>query len=89
VKDVNTKEVIVKIVNTKGAPQKVNLNFKNTKLESKGELITLKGDQLNDENSFAAPKKISPITSTLTLNGTNANLNLAAYSVTVVKIKMK
>ena len=89
VKDVNTKEVIVKIVNTKGAPQKVNLNFKNTKLESKGELITLKGDQLNDENSFAAPKKISPITSTLTLKGTNANLNLAAYSVTVVKIKMK
>lgn len=89
VKDVNTKEVIVKIVNTKGAPQKVNLNFKNTKLESKGELITLKGDQLNDENSFATPKKISPITSTLTLNGTDANLNLAAYSVTVVKLKMK
>lgn len=89
VKDVNTKEVIVKIVNTKGALQKVNLNFKNTKLESKGELITLKGDQLNDENSFATPKKISPITSTLTLNGTNANLNLAAYSVTVLKIKMK
>jgi len=89
VKDINTKEVIVKIVNTKDAPQKVNLNFKNAKLESKGELITLKGDQLNDENSFATPKKISPITSMLTLNGTDTNLNLAAYSVTVLKIKMK
>jgi alpha-N-arabinofuranosidase len=60
VKDVNTNEVIVKLVNTSATAQEVNVDLKGTKLASKGTITTLTSPNLQDENSFANPKKISP-----------------------------
>lgn len=89
VKDVNTKEVIVKLVNTAATAQEVNLDLKGSKLASKGTVITLTSPNLQDENSFANPKKISPTENELKLKGEKAKMNLPAYSVTVLKIMLK
>lgn len=89
VKDVDTKEVIVKIVNTAAKAQEIAVDLKGSKLQSKGKIITLTSPNLEDENSFAAPKKISPTESEYTLKSDKAQLNLAPYSVTVLKLKMK
>lgn len=89
VKDINTKEVIVKVVNTAATPQEITVDLKGSKLESKGNVITLTSANLIDENSFAAPVKIFPTTSEYKLKGDKAPINLPAYSVTVLKLKMK
>jgi alpha-N-arabinofuranosidase len=89
VKDLNTKEVILKLVNTAAAPQEVNINLKGSKLASKGTGITLTSSNLQDENSFADPKKISPTAHDFKLKGEHVQMGLPAYSVTVLKIPMK
>lgn len=89
VKDINTKEVIVKLVNTAATAQAVNVALKGTKLQAKGTIITLTSANLQDENSFANPKKISPIENVFNLNGDKAQTSLPPYSVTVLKLKMK
>ena len=89
VKDVNSKEVIVKLVNTAATAQEVNVALKGTKLQAKGTIITLTSPNLQDENSFANPKKISPIENVFNLNGDKAQTSLPPYSVTVLKLKMK
>lgn len=89
VKDVNTNEVIVKLVNTSATAQEVNVDLKGTKLASKGTITTLTSPNLQDENSFANPKKISPTETAFKLKNNKAQTSLPAYSVTVLKIKMK
>jgi alpha-N-arabinofuranosidase len=89
VKDVITKEVIVKLVNTSAAAQEVNVALKGTKLQAKGTIITLTSPNLQDENSFANPKKISPTENGFNLKGDKAQTSLPPYSVTVLKLKMK
>jgi alpha-N-arabinofuranosidase len=89
VKDVNTKEIIVKLVNTAATAQEIMVDLKGSKLESKGTVITLTSANLTDENSFAAPVKIFPTTSEYKLKGDKAPINLPAYSVTVLKLKLK
>lgn len=89
VKDVNSKEVIVKLVNTAATAQEVNVALKGTKLQAKGTIITLTSPNLQDENSFVNPKKISPTENEFNLNGDKAQTKLPPYSVTVLKLKMK
>lgn len=89
VKDATTKEVIVKLVNTSAKAQGIIIDLKGLKLQSKGTVITLTSPKLEDENSFASPKKISPTESEYILKSEKASLSLPAYSVTVLKLKMK
>ncbi|MNS10460.1 Extracellular exo-alpha-L-arabinofuranosidase precursor [compost metagenome] len=89
VKDVNTKEVIVKLVNTAATAQEVTVDLKGSKLQSKGTLTTLTSPNLQDENTFANPKKISPTESEYKLKSDKATMSLPAYSVTVLKLKLK
>lgn len=89
VKDINTKEVILKLVNTAATAQEVAVDLKGSKLQSKGTLTTLTSPNLQDENSFANPKKISPTEHDFKLKGEKAQMSLPAYSVTVLKVKMK
>lgn len=89
VKDVNSKEVILKIVNTSAASKNVSIDVKGAKLDSKGTALILKGDGINDENSFENPTKISPKESEFKVSGNKVQYDFPAYSVTVLKIKMK
>lgn len=89
VKDLITKEVIVKLVNTSAKAQDIIVDLQGSKFQSKGTVITLTSPNLEDENSFASPKKISPTESENILKSEKASLSLPAYSVTVLKLKMK
>lgn len=89
VKDINKKEVIIKLVNTAAKAQDLNIDLKGKKLVSKGVALTLKSENLTDVNSFELPKNMSPKESTVKLKGSNLHINIPAYSVTVLIFKMK
>ncbi|WP_369014866.1 alpha-L-arabinofuranosidase C-terminal domain-containing protein [Flavobacterium anhuiense] len=87
VKDVNSKEIIVKLVNTASTASDISIDLKGAKLASKGSLIRLVSANLQDENTFADPKKITPKQSEYKITKGNQQLNLPPYSVTVLKLK--
>ncbi|WP_345158565.1 alpha-L-arabinofuranosidase C-terminal domain-containing protein [Flavobacterium ginsengisoli] len=88
VKDANSKEIIIKLVNTAASSQEVNINLKGAKLSTKGTIIRLASASTQDENTFAEPKKITPKESEYKVIKGKQDLNLPAYSVTVLKLKM-
>jgi alpha-N-arabinofuranosidase len=88
VKDVKKKEVIIKLVNTAPAAQEINIDLKGAKLGSKGSIVRLASPGKEDENTFSDPKKITPKQSEYTIRKGNQQLNLPAYSVTVLKLKI-
>jgi len=87
--DKKSNELIIKIVNTLGKSQE-----RNVVIDSKGEfnnqakLTVLKSDRLDDVNSLTDPMMVKPVDQQLTLNGKNLLLNLPAYSVNVIRIKI-
>ncbi|MFI0490883.1 alpha-L-arabinofuranosidase C-terminal domain-containing protein [Flavobacterium sp.] len=89
VKDANSKEIIVKLVNASANAQDVNIDLKGGKLVGKGTVTTLTSPNLDDVNSFESPKKISPIESEFKLKGDKAQISLLPHSVTVLKLKMQ
>lgn len=88
VKDVNTKELIIKLVNTSSSSQEVTLDLKGAKVASKGILVTLSSPNLQDENTFADPVKISPKEKEYKVTKGKPELNVPAYSVSVLRLKM-
>ncbi|QGK73233.1 alpha-L-arabinofuranosidase C-terminal domain-containing protein [Flavobacterium sp. SLB02] len=88
VKDVKKKEVIIKLVNTAPAAQEINIDLKGAKLGSKGSIVRLSSPGREDENTFSDPKKITPKQSEYTITKGNQQLNLPAYSLTVLKLKI-
>lgn len=88
VKDTNSKEIIVKLVNTATSAQDISLDLKGTKLGSKGTITRLASPNTQDENTFADPKKITPKQAEYKITKGNQQLSLPAYSVTVLKLKI-
>jgi len=88
VKDANSKEIIVKFVNTAASAQDVSFDLKGAKLGSKGTITRLSSPNTQDENTFADPKKITPKQTEYKITKGNQQLSLPAYSVTVLKLKM-
>lgn len=88
-KDVNTKELIIKLVNTAAKAQDVNIDLKGVKVQSNGTMITLTSPKLEDENSFAAPTKISPVEKAYSWSTEKSTVKLPPYAVVVLKLKMK
>jgi alpha-N-arabinofuranosidase len=89
VKDLDTKEIILKVVNVEADAKQISIDVKGAKLESKGTALTLKADRKEAENSFQEPFKISPETNYFKAVGNTIPYNFPPYSVTVLKIKMK
>ena len=89
VKDVNKKELIVKLVNTSNENQKINLAINNITLASKGVIEILTSNNLSDENSFIAPMKISPITEPISISKNKIKVSLKKNSLSVVRVKIK
>ena len=88
VKDVITREIIVKLVNSSANAQDLNIDFKGNKFQSKGKVTTLTSAKLDDVNSFESPTKISPTESEIKCNGDKVSINLPAHSVSVLKLKL-
>ncbi|WP_428741934.1 alpha-L-arabinofuranosidase C-terminal domain-containing protein [Tenacibaculum sp.] len=88
VKDINKRELIIKLVNTKSSAQSVSIDLKGRKVKSKGTKTLLTSDNLVDVNSFESPNKISPVSSGFKLRGKKAILNLEPNSFTILKLSI-
>ena len=87
--DVDKKELILKLVNTSGKAQDLEINLSGKNLNSKGKMIVMTHQNLEDYNTLAEPTKIIPTEKDYKLSGKKAAVNLPAYSLVVLKLKMK
>ncbi len=86
--DKNTKEIIVKLVNASDKEQIVDLKFNGAKkLQTKGSVLVLKSNQLEDVNSFDNPTQVSPVENSITGKSKNYKVTLPAHSFSVVRLK--
>jgi alpha-L-arabinofuranosidase len=86
--DKNTKEIIVKLVNTSDKAQTSELQLTTgRKIASDGLLLVLKSESLDGVNSLDNPTQISPQQQALKVKGKTSTVSLPAYSMSVVKIK--
>jgi alpha-N-arabinofuranosidase len=88
--DQNTKEVIVKIVNAsdKVVHQQIQLTG-SRKILVDALLTVLKSEELNGMNSLEDPSKIKPADRTIKSKGKKLTVDLAPYSLSVVKFKIQ
>lgn len=77
------KQYIVKIGNSLGTPQTVNLTLKGVKKLASARQTLMKAS-LADENSLQKPDVVVPSTVDATLNGTSVSLTLPASSFSVI-----
>jgi alpha-N-arabinofuranosidase len=86
--DQNSKEIILKLVNSTDKEQKVTIALEGAKkLATKGTMTVMKSDDLTVFNSIEQPMKIVPIEQELTIKGKTVSNLLSASSFTVIKIK--
>jgi alpha-N-arabinofuranosidase len=87
--DRTNREVIVKLVNTSDKSIQKNLELAGSGTYRDGAIQTvLKGEKLDDVNSFTEPAKIKPVDRPVRVNNKTISLVLDPYSVNVVRIKM-
>lgn len=86
--DKATNELIVKIINTSGKEQSKEIVINGVNLGNTGIQTVLKGEKLDDVNSFTEPAKIKPVDKEIRVSGKKISMPLAAYSFNVVRIKM-
>lgn len=89
VTDEKTRQLIVKIINAAAKPQATSINVSGAKLKGAGKIIHLSSPNLSDENSFSSPKNIFPSENKFSTKGNKFNIELPAYSVTVLQLDMK
>ncbi|RZJ70583.1 alpha-L-arabinofuranosidase C-terminal domain-containing protein [Flavobacterium sp.] len=86
--DQNTKEVILKVVNTGNKAQKTDINLKGKKVASKGTMTVLSADDLKSENNFQK-ENITPKTSEFATKNSALSVEIPAYSFVILKVKMQ
>jgi alpha-L-arabinofuranosidase len=90
VSDKNTHEIILKIVNATGNTQTNEVSLENAgRIDSHGKLIVLKSEELNGMNSIDKPQQVFPIEQTIEIKGKKIELQLAPYSLSVVRVRVK
>ncbi|CAH1207608.1 Extracellular exo-alpha-L-arabinofuranosidase [Paenibacillus auburnensis] len=81
-------DVIVKAVNVLDTPLSARIELKELSAASnKAEVHELSGIELNAENSFADPQKVSPSSRTITFEGNCFDYDFPGHSVTVFRIQ--
>ncbi|MDC6386079.1 alpha-L-arabinofuranosidase [Flagellimonas taeanensis] len=88
VKDADTGELIIKIINTESHPQQLKLVTNNGTLDKTGAMFSLQSSDLQAVNSFEFPNMVSPKESTLTVITDMVEVAVEPYSVNVLKIKI-
>ena len=87
--DTKDGKVIIKLVNVSGSDQNVDISLKNAPALETSAKATILCGKPEDENSFANPKKVSPVTETITGISDSFTYKTKANSVTVLKLKTK
>lgn len=87
--DKNTKELIIKIVNTSGSEKNSPLQVDGlTTTATTASITILQNDNLTEANSLSNTMNISPKEENITIEANKMQLRLKPYSFTVVKVKM-
>ena len=87
--DTSTNELIIKLVNASGKERMNTLLLEGVKkIDTKAIVTVLKNDDLYSLNSFNQPMKVAPEETIITFKGPKINLTTAAYSFTVVRLKL-
>jgi alpha-L-arabinofuranosidase len=87
--DNKTNELVLKLVNTYAGEQSPVIDIEGAKkLAAKATLSVLKGGQLDKVNSLDDPTAVSPAPGEGVVKDNKLSIKLAAYSFTVVRIKM-
>jgi len=88
--DKNSREIIVKMVNTTGNTQVQKLYLKTSqKTLPKAQMIVLQNDEPASVNALEQPSTIKPVEEEITLKGKIVTLSLKPYSLSVIRIKQK
>jgi alpha-N-arabinofuranosidase len=85
--DKNTNEIIIKIVNSSDKAQTPEIQLTGAKKVNTKVVMTVLKSELNSVNSFEDPSKIKPVETTIELKGKTVKLELAPYSLSVIKIR--
>jgi len=81
-------EVIVKVVNGEDTPFSTEINLTNAvKVEPVGQIITLSSVSDKDDNSFAEPKKVTPVVSEYKGFSNSFKMEFLPNSFTILRIK--
>ena len=87
--DTMTNELIIKLVNASAKEQTNSILLEGIKkLAPKASMTVLQSDDLYSINSFDAPQKVAPKESVITVKGKKIELATAAYSFSVLRIKL-
>lgn len=88
-KNSKTGTIYLKIVNTAGTPQAVQIDLKGATIASEGTLVTLTSQNPEDTNSIKEPKKIVPVTSKVDGLGSSFTKTFAPYSINVLQMEIR
>ena len=89
--DRETGDTIIKLVNTSEKLQPMHINVAGTQkpIAESADVITLKAESLDAENSLMEPKLIAPEASVLSNAGESFDYELEPYSITVIRLHHK
>ena len=89
-RDSKSGVIYLKVVNTAGAVQRINVQIKGAKaIRAKGEAVVLAASKLDDTNSITEPNKVVPRTEKVSGLSADFTREFPAYSVTVLKLNSK
>ena len=83
----NGQQILIKAVNPYSVPLATTINLAGvSSLASTGTVVRLASTNPSDQNSFATPTYVSPVTNVISGVTTNFTLTLPAYSLSVIKL---
>ncbi len=88
VKDSNTNELIIKVVNTSEQGQNLSVEVAGGSVTNNVTVITMGMDDLQAENSFEEPMKISPKEGTASIEGNTIKAEIPSMTFSIYKISM-
>jgi alpha-L-arabinofuranosidase len=89
-RDSKSGTIFLKLVNSLGTPQPVNIQISGAKsVAAKGTATVLKADKIDDTNSLQEPKKIFPATEKISGLGAHFTHTLPPYSISILELKSK
>ncbi len=87
-KDANTSELIIKVVNTSEVGQNLSIIMEGGTTQESVEVLTMGMDDLEAENSFKDPFKISPKKGTASVEGNMLKASIPAQAFNIYKVKL-
>jgi alpha-L-arabinofuranosidase len=86
-RDARTGEIIIKALNTGPDPASMTFDIAGAgRIAPSGQLTTLSSPSPLDENSFESPRRIVPVTSTVTGLGQTFTRTLPPYSLSILRV---